>query len=135
MFTKSLFIFFIKSLIIFIEGGQRANPKRKVKGDFMTNQELFNKVEREMQGCYESGIRCLRESTSARSAVFFRDFSQGQIDGIYSLAVNMYLELIYNRDAENEDEEEKAYMRFCAQIRKKANELRNLLIQYATKYM
>lgn len=101
----------------------------------MTNQDLFNKVENEMKSCYESGIRCLSESTSKKSAVFFRDFSQGQIDGIYNLAIGMYLEIIYNRDAENEEAENIAYKRFCTQIRERANELRNLLIQYASRYV
>ena len=89
----------------------------------------------EMTRSYESGIRCMRAATSKKSVLFFRNYSEGEIDGIASFSQSMYLAVIYNYDSEDEPREDKTYTNYCNRINERAKVLKDLLIENAVRFM
>lgn len=100
----------------------------------MTAQELYRRANTEMTSYYESGIRCMEDATCKQAIKFFRDYSQGEIDGVADFSQSMYLATIYDFDDKNEEEQDKNYMEYCNRINKRAKDLKDLLIKYALRF-
>lgn len=101
----------------------------------MTPDELYRRANTEMTRAYESGIRCMDTAMQKQSVRFFRDYSEGEIDGIANFSQSMYLATVYNYDNEDEAGEDKSYTNYCNRIRERAKDLKDLLIQYAVRFI
>lgn len=101
----------------------------------MTPDELFKKANTEMTRRYESGIRCMEDAKNMQSVKFFRDFSQGEIDGIADFSLSMYMTIIYNFNNEEEAGEDRTYNNYAIKIRTRARNLKDLLSEYATRFL
>lgn len=101
----------------------------------MTPEELYKRANTEMTMRYESGIRCMEDARTMESVRFFRDFSQGEIDGISDFGMDMYLALMFNHDSTDLAGEERTYLNFCNRIRERASDLKNLLSDYAVRFL
>ena len=74
-------------------------------------------------------------ATEKQSIRFFRDYSEGEIDGIANFSQSMYLANIYNYDSEDEAGEDRTYMNYCNMINERAKTLKDLIIQYALRFI
>lgn len=101
----------------------------------MTPEELFRRANEEMTRCYGSGIRCMDTADSRRSIRFFRDYTEGEIDAIAFFSQTMYLAIIYNHENIDEAQESRSYMNYCNVIRERSKELKDLIIQYAVRFL
>lgn len=101
----------------------------------MTPDELYKKANEEMTRRYESGIHCMEDENDMQSVRFFRDRSQGEIDGIADFSYSMYLSVIYNYDNEDEAAEDRSYNNYCVKIRTRARDLNKLLADYASRFL
>lgn len=101
----------------------------------MTPYELYKKANEEMTRRYESGIHCMEDAHDMQSVRFFRDFSQGEIDGIADFSLSMYMAVIYNFDNVDEAGEDRTYENYAIKIRTRARNLKDLLSDFATRFL
>lgn len=100
----------------------------------MTTEELYKRTKEEMTRCYESGIKCMETADSKRSVRFFRDYTEGEIDGIGFFSQTMYLAVIYDYASEDEEEESKGYKNYCRKIQERTSELTKLIRDYERRF-
>lgn len=99
----------------------------------MTPDELYNRAEKQMKLSYTSGISCIEDAKTTESLRFFRDFTQGEIEGIKELTTSLYLAFIYDHHSNNEKEEYEKYKAFCLRIRAEAKTLKDQILDYTSK--